>query len=459
MRSIELKKEIAEYYNSGNSFTETSKKFNVSSCGIITYLKLFGYKTRGIREGMKKQFIDEAFFEKIDLDIKAQILGMIYADGCLLKYKGQDTYGLQISLDSKDCYYLEKINFIIKNERKIQTYKNIDLCKNGEQHFNSRFSTNNYKIAQDIQKLGITQRKSLTCTFPTIDQVPEQFIQSFILGYFEGDGCFHISKHNTPIISICGTIEFCTSIGELAKNKLGINYSIKQKKKHKLLNINTVTMRIGGGIQTTKFLDWIYQKSSPELRLERKYNTYINFRKKYDEQNNFIKDNDWIENFKQKTNAARTKLNGKVFREFYFKSPDNKIYFSNRVNNFSEQFNLPKRQLTNVLNGYGFTCNNWIKPTDQEIKESKLNNTIINIIFDPKIQKKSEKFTNFYIQSKEGQIYLCQTLYRFLEKFSDLNKKNLRYLIKNKTKSDSGWKYPSTQEIEDAKQNNSVISL
>ena len=66
MRTLDQKKEIVDYYNLGNSLKKTSQKFQVSSTGIITYLKLFGYKTRSIRDGMKKQKIDESFFEKID---------------------------------------------------------------------------------------------------------------------------------------------------------------------------------------------------------------------------------------------------------------------------------------------------------------------------------------------------------------------------------------------------------
>lgn len=458
MRTLEQKKEIAEYYNLGHSLKETSEKFQVSSTGIIIYLKLFGYKTRSIRDGMKKQKIDETFFEKIDKHIKAQILGMIYADGCLYKQKTHDTYVLTISLKSNDYYYLNNINFILKNERPIKIFKISTLKKDGTYPFATRFSTNNYKIAQDIQKLGIHPRKSLDLNFPTSNQVPEQFIPSFLLGYFEGDGC--ICKSNGYISIMC-TEEFANSIIKICKEKLNIYAGFSKRKKHKEQNKNIGCLQIGGGIQSMKFLDWIYSNSTKELRLERKYQIYKNYRAKYDDNLNLIKNEDWHKNFKEKVNNARKKLNGKVFREFYIKSPEGKIYFSNRAGEFAKKYGFSKRQLTNLLNNHSKICHNWTNPTQEEINISGERNNIIYEIFEPKVQKKSEIFTNFYLKHDSGQIYFAKTLYKLLEKFNNISKRHIRNTIKNKVwrKNKSMFIYPTDQEIEIAKQNNTIIIL
>lgn len=458
MRTLEQKKEIAEYYNLEHSLKETSEKFQVSSTGIIIYLKLFGYKTRSIRDGMKKQKIDEIFFEKIDNHIKAQILGMIYADGCLYKQKNHNTFALTISLKSEDGYYLNNINFILKNERPIKISKISTLKKDGSYAYAARFSTNNYKIAQDIQKLGVHPRKSLDLKFPTLDQVPEEFISSFLRGYFEGDGC--ICKSNGYVSIMC-TEDFANSAIQICKEKLNIHAGFSKRKKHKEQNKNIGCLQIGGGIQSMKFLDWIYLNSTEELRLERKYKTYKEYRAKYDSNYNLIKDEIWHKNFKEKVNNARKKLNGKVFREFYIKSSEDKIYFSNRAGEFAKKYGFSKRQLTNLLNNHSRTCNGWVTPTQEEINISNKGNNIIFEIFEPKIQKKSEIFTNFYLKHDSGQLYFAKTLYKLLEKFDNISKRHIRNTIKNKVwrKNKSTFVYPTDQEIETAKQNNNIIAL
>ena len=45
------------------------------------------------------------------------------------------------------------------------------------------------KLSDDAYKLGVVYNKSLVLTFPTFDIVPEKYMNHFIRGYFDGDGC------------------------------------------------------------------------------------------------------------------------------------------------------------------------------------------------------------------------------------------------------------------------------
>lgn len=72
-------------------------------------------------------------------------------------------------------------------------------------------------------------------------------------------------------MSIIGTESFCKSIKSILKDKLDIHCSISAC--HGNFNSVTKDLRISGGKQVKKFLDWIYEDA--ELYLNRKYDIYV----------------------------------------------------------------------------------------------------------------------------------------------------------------------------------------
>ena len=46
---------------------------------------------------------------------------------------------------------------------------------------------NSKKLCLDLTKLGAVRNKSLILTFPKF--ITDELMSSFILGYFDGDGC------------------------------------------------------------------------------------------------------------------------------------------------------------------------------------------------------------------------------------------------------------------------------
>ncbi len=535
--------QIISRYLSGISANKLSIEYGTSNWSIINLLKSKNVKIRSRKDIIKK--IDENFFEKIDTHTKAQILGLIYSDGCLYLNPKTNKYSLHISLARGDEYYLYQIKRIMKSEYDISRCQKFNSKKPG--NLFSTFSTYNQKICQDLLKLGVHPRKSLDLNFPNEYMVPNEFLGSFILGVVEGDGSFFETTHSRIIASICCTKEFADVLKNKLKMILNINSSISLEK-------SIYKISILGTKQAMLFIDWIYKNCSPEFRMERKYNNYLKIKQDYqnrlkywktqeyrtniknkkidqrkklngksyyefyvkdpngkiyfsNRQNRFCekfnliyesfikltskkyesyigwtlptdteinnaKINNLIENIifknttvsdetKNKINKAREKLNGKINREFYIKDPNGKIYFSNRVNMFASKYSLYERQLTDMLNNYSKHCYFWTKPTEQEILDSKNSNSLILEIFEPKIQEKSKIFTNFYLKSDDGIIYYSTTLYKVIEKFPNINKRHLRNTIKNKVwrRNKSGFIYPTNQEIEQAKQNNSIIVL
>ena len=268
--SIETKKQIiTEYTNDIKSnCLSLSKKYNINHSWVWEIIKKSGIKPRTNQVIRQKYSIDDSYFTTINSPEKAQILGLIYADGYNHKVKNN----LQITLMESDIDYLQYINAAIKNTRPLA------FCKKANINCSNCYKITAYssKICEDLEYLGCPQKKSLILKFPTPNQVPNKFLRDFILGYFEGDGSIQKCK-DIYGISICGTLEFCNGIREIIKNKLNINPRIA--KRHKFSPSNNYTLSFGGGLQILRFLNWIYKDSV--FRMERKYLRYMDLKSKY----------------------------------------------------------------------------------------------------------------------------------------------------------------------------------
>lgn len=297
---------IFDYINNKMSLSEVAKKHSVSISYVSNMVNSSGYETRSVSEGMKQYKINEHFFEKIDTNNKSQILGFISADGCLCT-PSQYSKIITIGLNSKDLNYLEWIKSELEFEGSVKSCQRnssviLNIC--------------NQKICSDIQKLGIHERKSLTHQFPTLEQVPEQFIPSYILGYFDGDG--HISFGRTKrdqkiwvACTLCCTKEFGEKLGEYL-TKLDIKWVLSQKKEHIERNINAWSLRIGSGPSVCRFFDWIYNSYPSNKIMLRKYNKFKELRDLYDENYNFIQTEEWLKQRSERLAKAGT---GRVLSE------------------------------------------------------------------------------------------------------------------------------------------------
>ena len=235
---------------------------------------------------MKKHYIDENFFENIDSEAKAYILGFIYSDGCI--YVHPSAYCLtftQLKID-------EDIILFIKNEMK----SDYPLCESRQKKNDKikiKFYAYSKKIFDDLIKLGVTPRKSLTLRFPSF--LSETLMPHFIRGYFDGDGCIWNGKRKKMIVKdssnkngarerIVHNVKFtftgnnmflidlqdylCKNIG-LSKNKL--NYS-KAKNPNNTTSDNVCTMEYSGRGNIKKLYDFLYGNAT--IYGQRKYKKF-----------------------------------------------------------------------------------------------------------------------------------------------------------------------------------------
>jgi intein/homing endonuclease len=266
--TIEQQKDVVNRYVSGEKNTNLlANNYCVRKPIIRRILKKNGviFEPHGFK---KIYFLNDNYFNIIDSEEKAYILGLFYADG----YNGEDKHFSCISLQEGDREILEKISKILESNRPLSYIK-----RYGKRKSLYKLSINSKRISIDLKALGCVQAKSLILKFPTVNQVPENLIKHFVRGYFDGDGC--ISRHrrnkncrNSYIITIISTESFCLDLLKEVK-KINVNSTIIKDFRYK----NGVTRRfsISGNEQVYTFLNWIYRDA--KIFLERKMKKFLEF--------------------------------------------------------------------------------------------------------------------------------------------------------------------------------------
>ena len=250
MISEEKKEKIKELYSKKVSLTKIGEKLNISRQWISRYLKSEGIEIINYQNKAKFNF---NFFDKIDSEEKAYWLGFLYADGSVSYFNNT----LELSLKLNDYKHLNKFKEALKSKLIVKT-----------DHFRCRFAITNKHLKERLIELGCTPRKSNTLKFPTNEQVPREYLNHFIRGYFDGDGHIRYNGENTnrPLFMLYGTKEFLLELIKITNLPL----NLKRDKRHK----NNTYFISYFGINSINFLNYIYKDSS--IYLDRKFKVYNN---------------------------------------------------------------------------------------------------------------------------------------------------------------------------------------
>lgn len=227
---------------------------------IMTKASRLGLQKSRARGGYK---VDEDFFKNWSPEM-AYIVGVIAADGEVYINKLHNKYDLEIT--SVDVDWLDKIHKVMKAEHPL--YKRAYQGKNGKRSLVFRLRIGSKKLVNDLLKIGITPRKSLSLKFPTI---PDQYLSHFVRGYFDGDGdMWAYMRKNRPCLqlSFCGTKDFLIILNQVIKNKVGC----AAKNVNKMGNICRLRYNTR---EAEAVLRWMYRDMA--LYLPRKYQTALGF--------------------------------------------------------------------------------------------------------------------------------------------------------------------------------------
>lgn len=212
---------------------------------------------------------DQTFFNKIDTEEKAYILGFVCADGHICK----KTYRLSIALKDSDYKILERIKECIKSEHPVVRHikkKNPYTKSNNLVLEQCTLSINGKKLIEPLCKMGIAGKKTYTLDSSIINIVPENLIRHFLRGYFDGDGSVTWGKEYSSgkkyLIQIAGNKEFLENTYQKYFPSACRIYKYKTAKQ-------CYTWKISDKKQVLKFLNYIYEDAN--IYLERKHKIYL----------------------------------------------------------------------------------------------------------------------------------------------------------------------------------------
>ena len=213
---------------------------------------------------------NQNFLSELNSPEKAYFLGLLYSDGCIHKNKDWESYNIMFGQSeiNKDIVY--KINNLLDSNYPITT-----TLKGSKLFY--RIDLKSKQMFEDLQRLGVEPNKSLTCTFPDIN---EELMPHFIRGLFDGDGCVWNGKRKTMKVkdssnssgfrerivhnvkfTYTGNYEFVNALQNhlvkyLGFQKTKLNFSKAKNTKH------ICTMEYSGRGQLKKFYDFIYKNAT-----------------------------------------------------------------------------------------------------------------------------------------------------------------------------------------------------
>ena len=255
---------IINAYSTGSAYTAIAREIKKSPCFVKRVLVSNSIKIRNLSESHEIYSYDKSFFDKIDSEIKAYILGFLYADGNVCRNV------MQIALHKQDEEFLLLLKKAINSSHLIVNDRGY-----------KRFRIGSKSLVDQLNKLGVTERKTATLTFPNEAILPLNLRKHFIRGFFDGDGCitFSVSAFNKIKwkFQITSNFSFLNSIMSIFHEELGFNLTSLRKEKRSSSDVFYFEHSSTGSNKIRKIYDYLYGDSKFFLdRKKKKFELLIN---------------------------------------------------------------------------------------------------------------------------------------------------------------------------------------
>lgn len=222
---------------------------------------------------LKRYDLDENYFDNIDTQEKAYILGMFSADAAIT-YK---PYNVKLELKSDDEDILQKIKNAMNYNFDIKHYKNKCRTENYNYICNtSRLNITNKNIVLKLADYGIVPRKSNILNFD-FNKIPKEYHSHYLRGLWDGDGTISFNtsrKTPQPTMNLTSSTIMIENIVMLLNKNFTINPYLYNRREN---NVNNTTMIVGKQQDIKNLLDFLYKGAT--IYLDRKYEKYIECKK------------------------------------------------------------------------------------------------------------------------------------------------------------------------------------
>lgn len=209
-----------------------------------------------------KYKVNEDFFKTWSQEM-AYVLGYLYADGSM--EDASYLRGKYVRVSSVERNNIVKIRKWIGSEHTIVPQKS--LHKNGRTGYLLRIGS--HAIYNDLLKLGLYPNKSLTITLPNI---PKEYFEHFVRGYFDGDGCVRLATHR-GILKKLSTVFTCGSRIFLEKLAIKIHKYIDTDQTN-IYNGHRSFMLSYSSSDSVRLFKFMYHGARKDVFLKRKFDRY-----------------------------------------------------------------------------------------------------------------------------------------------------------------------------------------
>lgn len=253
------KEKIIESYLKHQSIRQVGLELGISHETVRYYLKKYGALNAQVR-----YTCDEYFFS----DNTAKVFywaGFIAADGCV-KLKGNKYKQLSVGLEHKDHAHVEKLKNALSFTGPVHVIQRKDCVS-------SEICISSDRMFDDLARFNIVPRKSLTYQFPEWI-IGHELVNHFMRGYFDGDGSLYISKArggkktDQLFFALRGTKNCLTAYKNILEKHCDL---IRKTDTKPRLNSGIYTLEYGGNRVVPQINGFLYKDSTPETRLDRKY--------------------------------------------------------------------------------------------------------------------------------------------------------------------------------------------
>lgn len=233
--SKELINELYTEFISGKTLTFLSKKYHIDSITIKNNFKSYGLPIT--HKCKLDPNLNHNFFQTIDSEEKAYLLGFFAADGTINKQGN----GMAILIQAEDVEILDCYKKAFNDKKDYYFYP----AKKNTHKDRLKIEINSYINKQNLINLGFPCRKTYEMFSLPSSIMDESLYRHFIRGYFDGDGSimlptsnsrntvFKITSSNTKFLMFCKNI--FESLGcfnitiERFNNNLASNLIVKNK--------------------------------------------------------------------------------------------------------------------------------------------------------------------------------------------------------------------------------------
>lgn len=262
---------IFELEKQGKNIKEISKIIDISEKSLQYRLKKLNIKLKTLSS---KSFKNHEYFDIIDNEKKAYLLGFIVADGCIqleTTKQGGVTKSLVLNNSIDDYEIIELFHNEIFNNKNVKFTKESIYRKK-----QCRFKITSYHMINTlIDTYKIIPKKTLDLNFQfPFEKIPQNLQNHFVRGFFDGDGC--ISKYTKTItkrFSLVFTSEiFMLQINNILKKEIPEISITINKKIGKTVDYYITNISLGGN-KLEKMYNYLYNDSTIFLnRKKQKFN-------------------------------------------------------------------------------------------------------------------------------------------------------------------------------------------